>query len=92
MIACHGVQVLPMVLLGTVCGQRGHIDPKYQFYHQCIYMSNAITNVYDEWGKTRTRRPRRIRKYEESRNWVNAPAVIKPHFSDASRNNFPEYF
>ena len=49
------------------------------------------TRAYDMWWQAE-REAEALRKYEESWAWVKAPAVIKPHFSDAYRNNFPNIF
>jgi hypothetical protein len=47
--------------------------------------------AYDRWRQEEAA-AEALRKYEQSRAWAKAPAVIKPHFSDAYRNNFPNIF
>jgi hypothetical protein len=51
----------------------------------------AFTNAYDMWRQAE-RVAEAIRKYEESRNWTNAPVSTRPHCPPTSRNNFRNIF
>jgi hypothetical protein len=54
---------------------------------------NWPIHAYDMWRQQELEaKAAALRKYEQSRAWVKAPAVIKPHFSDAYRNNIQNIF